>query len=137
MYNYYLKCICILYTTERMKIGHIIERATDFGSSRSRKYFLSFLLKIGLYIIPAVILGNFTDITVQKMETSQLLGENTFYYILLQTLFIISTLYLFVILFQDYVSEFQDTIAGSFFVVLYFGMQTNYIDMLKYIMNDN
>lgn len=120
-----------------MKIGNIIERATDFGSARSRKYFLSFLLKIGLYIIPAVILGNFTDITVQQMETSQLLGENTFYYILLQTLFIISTLYIFVILFQDYVSEFQDTIAGSFFVVLYFGMQTNYIDMLKYFMDYN
>ena len=60
-----------------MKIGHIIERATDFGSGRSRKYFLSFLLKIGLYIIPAVILGNYTDITVQKMETAQLLGDNT------------------------------------------------------------
>jgi len=120
-----------------MKIGNIIERATDFGSSRSRKYFLSFLLKIGLYIIPAVILGNFTDITVQQMETSQILGENTFYYILLQTLFIISTLYLFVILFQDYVSEFQATIAGSFFVVLYFGMQTNYIHMLKDLLNYN
>ena len=120
-----------------MKIGNIIERATDFGSVRSRKHFLSFLLKIWLYILPAIILGNFTDITVQQMETSQILGENTFYYILLQTLFIISTLYLFVILFYNYMSEFTNTIAGSYFIVLYFGMQTNYIHMLKDLLNYN
>ena len=122
---------------ERMKILNIMERATDFGSVRSRKHFLSFLLKIWLYILPAIILGNYTDITVQKMETYQLLGENTFYYILLQTLFIISTLYLFVILFYDFMSEFTNTIAGSYFIVLYFGMQTNYIHMLKDLLNYN
>ena len=120
-----------------MKILNIMERATDFGSIRSRKHFLSFLLKIWLYILPAIILGNYTDITVQKMETYQLLGENTFYYILLQTLFIISTLYLFVILFYDFMSEFTNTIAGSYFIVLYFGMQTNYIHMLKDLLNYN
>ena len=122
---------------ERMKILNIMERATDFGSVRSRKHFLSFLLKIWLYILPAIILGNYTDITVQKMETYQLLGENTFYYILLQTLFIISTLYLFVILFYDFMSEFTNTIAGSYFIVLYFGMQTNYIHMLNDLLNYN
>lgn len=126
-----------MYTTERMKILNIMERATDFGSVRSRKHFLSFLLKIWLYILPAIILGNYTDITIQKMETYQLLGENTFYYILLQTLFIISTLYLFVILFYDFMSEFTNTIAGSYFIVLYFGMQTNYIHMLKDLLNYN
>jgi hypothetical protein len=108
-----------------------MERATDFGSVRSRKHFLSFLLKIWLYILPAIILGNYTDITVQKMETSQLFGEDTVYYILFQTICIISTLYIFVILFYDFMSEFTNTIAGSYFIVLYFGMQTNYIHMLK------
>lgn len=28
-------------------------------------------------------------------------------------------------------SEFQVTIAGGYFVVLYFGIQTNYIRMIK------
>ena len=118
-----------------MKLGKIIDRATDFGSGRSRKHFLSFLLKIGLYILPAVILGNYTDITIKQMESYNLFGENILYYILVQTLLIISTLYLFVTLFTDYMSEFQDSMAGSYFIVLYFGMQTNYIYMLKEFMN--
>ena len=112
-----------------------MERATDFGSVRSRKHFLSFLLKIWLYILPAITLGNYTDITVQTMQTYQILGDNTFYYILLQTLSIISTLYLFLILFYDFMSEFTNTMAGSYFIVLYFGMQTNYIQMLKTLLN--
>ena len=118
-----------------MKLLNIMERATDFGSVRSRKHFLSFLLKIWMYILPAIILGNYTDVAIRKLETSQLFGENTFYYILVQTFFIISTLYLFVILFYDFMSEFTNTIAGSYFIVLYFGMQTNYIHMLKEYLN--
>jgi len=118
-----------------MRFINIMERATDFGSVRSRKHFLSFLLKIWLYILPAITLGNYTDITVQTMQTYQILGDNTFYYILLQTLIIISTLYLFLILFYDFMSEFTNTMAGSYFIVLYFGMQTNYIQMLKTLLN--
>lgn len=118
-----------------MRFINIMERATDFGSVRSRKHFLSFLLKIWLYILPAITLGNYTDITVQTMQTYQILGDNNFYYILLQTLIIISTLYLFLILFYDFMSEFTNTMAGSYFIVLYFGMQTNYIQMLKTLLN--
>ena len=118
-----------------MRFINIMERATDFGSVRSRKHFLSFLLKIWLYILPAITLGNYTDITVQTMQTYQILGDNTFYYILLQTLIIISTLYLFLILFYDFMSEFTNTMAGSYFIVLYFWMQTNYIQMLKTLLN--
>jgi hypothetical protein len=34
-----------------------------------------------------------------------------------------------------FTSEFQVTIAGSYFIVLYFGMQTNYIRMIKHYIN--
>lgn len=118
-----------------MKILNIMERATDFGSIRSRKHFLSFLLKIWLYIIPALILGNYTDVTIQNLETSQIFGDNALYYIVLQTICIVTTLYFFVILFYDFTSEFTNTIAGSYFIVLYFGIQTNYIHMLKEYIN--
>lgn len=38
-----------------------------------------------------------------------------------------------------YTNEFQLTLTGGFFIVLYFGIQTNYIDMIKSILviNDN
>ena len=118
-----------------MRIFNILTQAMNFGSVRSRKNYFSFLLKAFLYIIPAIVLGNYTDITVKKTETHQLLGDNPFYYILLQTLIIISTLYFFLTFFFDFVSEFTNTIPGIYFIVLYFGMQTNYIYMLREFFN--
>lgn len=113
-----------------------MERSTNFGSTNSRKDFFSFTFKIILYILPAVIIGHYTDIIIKKLKNQKLLGNNNIYYILLQTLFIIITLYLFVLLSVNFTSEFQETLAGSFFIVIYFGMQTNYIHMLKMYMNN-
>jgi undecaprenyl pyrophosphate phosphatase UppP len=119
-----------------MTLHNIIERATDFGTFRSRDNFVSFTLKIVIYIIPAVVLGNYTDITIKRLQENKVLGDNTLYYILLQTLIVISTQYLFLSFLLKFASEFQSTIAGTYFIVLYFGIQTNYISMMKdYITN--
>jgi len=58
-------------------------------------------------------------------------GQDTINYIVFQTLIILFTLYIFVIFLKDFTSEFQKSIAGSFFIVIYFGMQTNYLRMIK------
>lgn len=118
-----------------MKILNIIQRATDFGTLRSRKYFFSFALKCLFYIIPAIIIGNYTDINIQRLKNDNELGNYTLYYIILQTLIIISTLYIILILLTSYTNEFQVTLAGGFFSVLYFGIQTNYIHMIKEYIN--
>jgi len=114
-----------------MKFVNIIERAVDFGSFRSRNNLVSFTMKVVLYILPALVLGHYTDITIQTMKVRNTFGKNALYYIVLQTLLNIITLYIFVLFLQDFTSEFQTTIAGGYFMVLYFGMQTNYIYMLK------
>jgi type III secretory pathway component EscS len=118
-----------------MRLPDIIQRATDFGTLRSRDNFFSFTLKILFYIIPAVILGNYTDIIVKRLQEYKTLGENTLYYILIQTFIIISTLYFILKFLSDFISEFQVTIAGGYFIVLYFGMQTNYISMIQEYIN--
>jgi len=114
-----------------MKLIHIFQRATDFGTFRSRDNFFSFALKCLFYIIPAIILGDYTDRTVKNSKTKRVLGNDTIYYILLQTFIIISTLYLILLFLSGYTSEFQLSLAGGFFIVLYFGIQTNYMDMIK------
>ena len=114
-----------------MKLSDIIQRATDFGTLRSRDNLFSFTLKILLYIIPAVILGNYTDITVKRQQEYKTLGNNTLYYILLQTFIVISTMYVILKYLSNFMSEFQVTIAGGYYIVLYFGMQTNYISMIQ------
>lgn len=119
-----------------MKILNIIQRATDFGTFRSRKNFVSFALKCIFYIIPAVLLGHYTDIYIEKLKEDKALGDNQLYYILLQTLINISTFYLILIFFSDFTSEFQVTIAGSYFSVIYFGLQPNYIHSIKEYMSN-
>jgi len=114
-----------------MKISKVIERATDFGSRRSKKDFFSFSLKILFYIIPAVILGDYTDTTIQNLRMRREFGDDLIKYIMLQTLIIVFTLYIFVIFLKDFMSEFQKSIAGSFFMLIYFGMQDDYLHMIK------
>jgi hypothetical protein len=114
-----------------MKLIHIFQRATDFGTFRSRDNFFSFALKCLFYIIPAIILGDYTDRIIKNSKTKRLLGDDTIYYILLQTTIIISTLYLILLFLSGYTSEFQLSLAGGVFIVLYFGIQTNYMDMIK------
>ena len=118
-----------------MKLGNIVQRETDFGTFHTRKNFFIFALKCILYIIPAIIIGNYTDISIQRIQQNKLLGDNTFFYILLQTIIILLTLYIILLLFTSYTNEFQITIAGGFFGVLYFGMQPNYTDMIKDYIN--
>jgi hypothetical protein len=112
-----------------MKPQHIIERALDFGTFRSRENFFAFTLKCIFYIIPAIILGNYTDRTIKKMQSEKKFSLLS--YILLQTFIIISTLFIILLLLTNYTSEFQVTLAGGLFMVLYFGLQTNYIKMIK------
>ena len=119
-----------------MKILSIFQSATEFGTFGSRKNFFSFTLKCIFYIIPAVILGNYTDIAIQQIKDDKRLGDDDLYYILLQTFISISTLYLTILFFADYTSEFQVTVAGGFFSVLYFGMQPNYIRMIRGYINN-
>ena len=114
-----------------MRIFNIIERATDFGTFRSRNSFWAFAIKAMLYILPAVILGHYTDIAVQNLKKREIFGERPIYYILLQTLFVLMTLYAFALCLTNFTSEFNSSIAGSYFIVLYFGMQSNYISMIK------
>lgn len=101
------------------------------GHSDLERIFFHFTLKITSYIIPAIVLGTYTDITVKKLQDCTVLGDNSLYYILLQTLIVISTQYLFLSFLLNFTKEFQTTIAGGYFIVLYFGMQTNYIRMIK------
>lgn len=116
-------------------VSDIIKRAFDFGTKRSEHNFFSFTLKILFYIIPAVILGNYTDVIVTNLKKEKIVGENTLYYIILQTCIIMITLYFIDVYLHNFTSEFQVTIAGGYFVVLYFGIQTNYIDMIQKYMN--
>jgi len=119
-----------------MKIKNIFKLATEFGTFNSRQHYVAFALKCLFYIIPAVIVGNYTDVTVIKLKEYNVFGENLIFYIILQTFIIITTFYLIIIFLSDFTSEFQLTLSGGYFIVLYFAIQTNYIHMITQFIND-
>lgn len=114
-----------------MKPHIILKRATSFGSNNHENDFISFTLKIFIYILPAIVLGDIIDKTISKLQEKHILGDDIIFYILLQTMFNISLLYLFILLFPDFLKEFQSTMPGVYFITLYFTMQTNYMTMTK------
>jgi uncharacterized membrane protein len=120
-----------------MNVSDIFQRATAFGTFRSRSSFASFALKILFYILPAVLLGYSTDRFIKILKKEQVLGKNLLFYILTQTFLIIATVYILFVFLVDFMSEFQVTFAGGFFIVLYFGIQLNYIQMIQTYMDQH
>jgi hypothetical protein len=118
-----------------MNLLNIIRRATDFGTSRAQDYYFSFILQSIFYIVPAIILGNYTDAAVEKIKKDKRLGDYTFSYILLQTFIMLSTLYLISKFLTRYASEFETALAGVLFIVYYFNIQPHYITMIKEYLN--
>jgi len=119
---------CNIYS---MNIVDIINNATNFGTFEHRQSFFSFVTKMLFYLIPAIIFGHYTDASILKLKTRKLLGNNIINYILLQILSITITLFILIKYLEKFVSEFQMTITGSFFIVLYFGLQTNFLYMIQ------
>jgi len=118
-----------------MRMLTMLKTATEFGTFRSRHHFLSFTLKCFFYIIPAVLLGNYTDVFIKMLRDGNYLGSSVSGYVLLQTLFIIGTFFLILFFFSNFMKEFQISFAGGYFIVIYFGIQTNYIPMIKELIN--
>lgn len=113
----------------------IFKYATHFGTQDSRKNFFAFGLHCIFYIVPAIVVGNYTDIIIQYIKPDDEMGDYLLLFILLQTFINIATLYIILMFLNKYTSEIQVSLAGGFFSVLYFGMQPNYIYMLQQYMN--
>lgn len=84
-----------------------------------------------MFIVPATIAAHYTDEYIKSLKESKIFGHTPHLYILLQTLFILITLYLFSIFITKYKRDFQTTMLGSIFIALYFGIQVNYISMIN------
>ncbi len=83
-----------------------------------------------ILILPAIILGHYLDEFVERVETKNVIRS-----VVIQTFMNILIIYALHILSSAYTREFQVSLAGLFFSALFFGMQTNYIRNLKFILD--
>lgn len=108
--------------------------ATRFGTTSARDTYLSFLIKTFLYIFPAIILGQFIDRFILSLKKNIL--KNKVFRIFVQTIVMVSVLYLLIKFSESYANELQYTITGIFFVVIFFGVQQFYINDIQTVLND-
>lgn len=113
------------------KIENLVTKGTSFGTFESKASLGSFILKVLLFLTPAVLISHILD---EYMNAMYMRGETDSMRITslsLQTILMIVILYLFVIGFESYSKEFQTTVAGGFFIAMFFGFQPHYLQHLK------
>ena len=81
-------------------------------------------------MIPSFVIAHLLDELMYKMYKN-LSAINVLLSLVVQTLIIISIFYLFITYLEKYANEFQTTIAGGFFIAMFFGFQVRYIHSLK------
>jgi hypothetical protein len=103
----------------------------DFGQPDTKnESFVKLNAKTLAMIIPAVILGHYIDVFVEKqIKLSRRMS------VLVQTLINVSVIYALHLIDYAYTKEFQTTFAGLFFSGLFFGLQTNYITNIKSVLS--
>lgn len=95
----------------------------------SNESFLVLNIRSMILIVPAIILGHYLDELVERTKLSKLKS------VALQTVLNILIIYMLHKINSAYTREFQVSLGGLFFSALFFGMQTNYIKNIKYILD--
>lgn len=101
-----------------------------FGIQNSRdETFVQLNVRSMSFIVPGILLGHYLDKAISRLNL------DTKHAVALQTFLNIAVIFTINKISFEYAKEFQITFAGLFFSSLYFGMQTNYIENIKTLLN--
>jgi hypothetical protein len=95
---------------------------------------IPFLIRFLSLAIPGAILGHYVDQIVLKVQRLQLLGYFKLPYVFFQLLVWAVLFYVLFVFAPGYTKEFQRTIAGIFFVALFFSVQPNFVSNLQFVL---
>lgn len=115
-----------------MILDDILE-GLHFGLTKHTR-FLPFTIKFMAMSIPGIILGHYLDQSILWLQLHRYAGELPVVYTLLQLLAWIILYYFLVKYANGFAIEFQDSIAGIFFVTLFFIVQTNFVSNLQHVL---
>jgi hypothetical protein len=111
-------------------IKQTLVEGTDIGNLKSEAHVGSFFLKISIYFIPGILLGNIIDQSVDKLKNYSVTKR-----VCIQILLNIFLFYILHLLVKPYTDELQVTLAGLFFTSGLFAMQTKLIGNLQSMLN--
>jgi hypothetical protein len=105
----------------------------DFGKKHGG-HPITFTIKFLSLAIPGAFLGHYADQAILKVQRMELLGQYHLPYLMLQLFLWIVLFYSLFTFAPGYTKEFQYSIAGIFFVALFFSVQDNFVANLQFVL---
>lgn len=105
----------------------------DFGKKHGG-HPITFTIKFLSLAIPGAFLGHYADQAILKVQRMELLGQYHLPYLILQLFLWIVMFYSLFVFAPGYTKEFQYSIAGIFFVALFFSVQDNFVANLQFVL---
>ena len=117
----------------KKRVTSNLSEGLTFGT-QNHSAFIPFTVKFLALALPGIAIGHYLDQSIYWTQKRRLLGPSHAAYLSLQ---ISAWVLLFYILFQfaaTYAAEFQSSVAGIFFVALFFTVQTNFVANLQEVL---
>jgi len=112
---------------------HSVKEGLTFGGQNYTSI-LSFTIRVITQALPGVILGHYLDQGIYWAQTQKWMGSSAVPYTLIQILAWILIFYSMLYFIPSYATEFQGTMAGIFFITLFFIVQTNFVTNLQTVL---
>ncbi|NDB83250.1 MAG: hypothetical protein EB127_11060 [Alphaproteobacteria bacterium] len=95
---------------------------------------IPFLIRFLSLAIPGAFLGHYVDQAVLKVQRLNLLGTMKVQYVFFQLFLWAGLFYALFVFAPGYTKEFQRSIAGIFFIALFFSVQPNFVANLQFVL---
>lgn len=105
----------------------------QFLHVQHEKKMLGLFARIILMLIPAIVFGYYLDFYINLTSSPQ--KKITLASVCIQTLSNIFVMFVFTKIYPKFAEDIQSSIAGLFFVSMYFNMQTNYIKNIQRLLS--
>jgi len=117
----------------RPRLTNSVREGLQFGT-QNHTDFIPFTVKFLALAIPGIVIGHYLDQGIYKLQKTKHLGTSFLHYLALQIAAWIIIFYAMFRFLSDYAAEFQSSVAGIFFVALFFTVQENFVTNLQNVL---
>ena len=117
----------------KQRVLYSVKEGLSFGDQNYTSI-LSFTIRVITQALPGIILGHYLDQGIYWTHTQKWMGSSAVPYALAQIVAWILIFYSMLYFIPSYANEFQGTMAGIFFITLFFIVQTNFVTNLQAVL---
>jgi hypothetical protein len=116
--------------------GYIVKSIKEGFSFGENTYstLLAFSIRVITQALPGLVLGHYLDQGIYWIQKKSILGSSNLLYGSIQIMIWILFFYGLNVFLPSYVAEFQGTLAGVFFITLFFVVQMNFVKNLQAVL---